>query len=283
MRFSIIVVCLNAGEKLYSTLDSILKQTNKDYEVVIKDGLSTDDSVSKLQSKLLDGTLGELIPSSKDSSQDELKERIHIYSEKDKSIYDAMNQAVRYAKGDYYIFLNCGDLFASERVLEDMAKAMDKEADIYYGDMIRSGCDQVIASYPEITDFVCYRNIPCHQVCFYNKKMFEERGYDLSFPIRADYEHFLWCKYEKKASFAYTGTVVCIYEGNGFSETKDNEKAALLEHKTITNRYLGKKCILYKFIMIITLQKLRKKMAESKAWAGLYQKLKGFIYGKRKA
>ena len=122
MKFSIIVVCLNAGEKLYSTLDSILKQTNKDYEVVIKDGLSTDDSVSKLQSKLLDGALGELVPSSKDSSQDELKERIHIYSEKDKSIYDAMNQAVKYAKGDYYIFLNCGDLFASERVLEDRAK-----------------------------------------------------------------------------------------------------------------------------------------------------------------
>ena len=79
MRFSIIVVCLNAGEKLYSTLDSILKQTNKDYEVVIKDGLSTDDSVSKLQSKLLDGSLGELVSFSKDSSQDELKERIHIY------------------------------------------------------------------------------------------------------------------------------------------------------------------------------------------------------------
>lgn len=269
MKFSIIIVCLNAGEKLHNTVDSVLKQTCKDFEIVIKDGLSKDGSLDELKKRLETSPHGE--------------QNINIYSEADKSIYDAMNQAIKYAKGDYYIFLNCGDLFASETVLEDMAKAMDKEADIYYGDMIRSGCDQVIASYPEITDFVCYRNIPCHQVCFYSKKMFEERGYDLSFPIRADYEHFLWCKYEKKASFAYTGTVVCIYEGNGFSETKDNEKAALLEHKTITNRYLGKKCILYKFIMIITLQKLRKKMAESKAFAGLYQKLKGFIYGKRKA
>ena len=85
MRFSIIVVCLNAGDKLNDTLDSIFAQDFQDYEVVVKDGGSKDGSIEGMR---------------KD-------ERIRLYIEQDKSIYDAMNQAVGYAKGEYIIFLNC--------------------------------------------------------------------------------------------------------------------------------------------------------------------------------
>lgn len=264
MRFSVIVVSLNPGERLNMTVDSILSQSFNDYEILIKDGGSTDGSLSEQNN-----------------------EKIRIVIKNDKSIYDAMNQAVKEAKGEYYIFLNCGDVFENPEVLKDIDSYItrdgDNAADLYYGDMRRKGYKDIIASYPEITDFVCYRNIPCHQVCFYHKRLFEERGYDLAYPVRADYEHFLWCKYRAGASFKYTGVVVCIYEGDGYSETKDNERAAKREHKIITKKYLGKKCIWYKFVMIITLQKLRKLMAQSKLMSGFYQKVKGFIYGKRKA
>ena len=94
--FSIIVVCLNAGDRLQDTLDSIWKQSYSDYEVIIKDGGSKDGSLS-------------CVPK---------KDNVHLYREKDTGIYDAMNQAVRYAHGEYLLFLNTGDLFYDEQVLD---------------------------------------------------------------------------------------------------------------------------------------------------------------------
>ena len=95
MRFSIIVVTLNAGEKLKETVQSVLAQQFTDYEIVVKDGGSTDGSVEKLP-------------------QDA---RLMVYVRKDKGIYDAMNQAVEFAKGQYVLFLNCGDFFYDQTVL----------------------------------------------------------------------------------------------------------------------------------------------------------------------
>ena len=98
MTFSIIVVCLNEGEKLHKTVQSILDQTEEDYEIIIKDGGSADGSVEKLLTAASNG-------------------RIKIYREKDSGIYDAMNQAVKHASGEYIFFLNCGDYFYQEDVL----------------------------------------------------------------------------------------------------------------------------------------------------------------------
>ena len=49
MKFSIIVVCLNPGEKLNHTIDSILSQTYQDYEVIVKDGGSRDGSIEAMR------------------------------------------------------------------------------------------------------------------------------------------------------------------------------------------------------------------------------------------
>ena len=100
MKFSVITVTFNAKEKLKETVSDILKQTYDDYEIIIKDGLSTDDSLKNL-------------PES---------DRINLFSEKDKGIYDAMNRAVELATGDYICFMNCGDYFANEDVLKNMAE-----------------------------------------------------------------------------------------------------------------------------------------------------------------
>ena len=98
MRFSIITVSLNSGPKLLETVTNALKQTCRDFEIVIKDGGSKDDSLSKV----------------KDLNSPFVK----IFEEPDSGIYDAMNQAVKYASGDYVLFLNAGDKFYSGVVLE---------------------------------------------------------------------------------------------------------------------------------------------------------------------
>ena len=47
MKFSIITVCLNPGEKLNATLDSVMRQSCRDFEVILKDGGSRDGSIEK--------------------------------------------------------------------------------------------------------------------------------------------------------------------------------------------------------------------------------------------
>ena len=89
VKFSIIVVCLNAGNKLKMTVDSILGQSCGDYEIIVKDGMSSDGCLDKLPED----------------------RRIRVFREKDRGIYDGMNQAVEQAEGEYIYFLNCGDLF----------------------------------------------------------------------------------------------------------------------------------------------------------------------------
>ena len=155
MKFSIITVCLNAGKDLQETVGSVLSQTETDYELLIKDGGSTDGSLEELPEDW----------------------HIRLVSGKDTSIYDAMNQAVKLAQGEYFLFLNCGDLLTDNRVLEKVRDCISREkADIVYGEQYLRKQKCVVPSPTRLTDFICYRNIPCHQVCFYHRKLFEKRG-----------------------------------------------------------------------------------------------------------
>lgn len=263
IKFSIIVVCLNAGEKLLKTVESVLKQTYGNYEILVKDGMSTDGSVERLRAD----------------------ERIRIVRQKDKGIYDAMNQAVGLSDGEYMLFLNCGDYLYNEKVLEKVNAwiVTDKRGSgIYYGDIYNRMNASRIPSNPQINAFACYRNIPCHQACFYAKEVMEKRGYRTEYKVRGDYEHFLWCYFKGKVKPVYMKLVMVSYEGGGFSETEENRRRSEEEHGAIVTQYMSKGQILrYRMYLLLTLAPLRKKMAESAKMAGLYNKIKGCIYGRR--
>lgn len=273
-KFSILVVSLNSGEKLPETIKSILSQTYTDYEVVVKDGGSKDDSLTSLESYL------KTCPAYAD--------KVRIVSRKDTGIYEGMNQATKEARGEYYYFLNCGDLFADNEVLMNLSKNMDtaikqgSTAKIFYGDIFDNLREQTVPSNPNIDAFGCYRNVPCHQACIYHYSLFEERGYEPKYRVRADYEHFLWCYFRKDAKPQYLNVVIASYEGGGFSETKENRIRSKKEHKEITEKYMTKGQLLrYKTALALTLAPLRTKMAESPKFAGFYNKCKGLIYGKK--
>lgn len=274
--FSIIVVSLNSGDKLVQTIQSIVKQTCTDYEVVVKDGGSKDNSLELLEEFMA-------------TQQENVREHIRVIKEQDGSIYDGMNQATAYARGEYYYFLNCGDLFAGEEALQQTAEAIkaDKasggQALIYYGNIFDALREQVVQSNPKMDDFACYRNVPCHQACIYHYSLFEERGYEPKYRVRGDYEHFLWCCFCKKAKPKYLEVVLAAYEGGGFSEIGENRVRSKQEHKEITRKYMSKGQLLkYKAILLLTLAPLRTKLAESKRFAGAYNTIKKKLYGGRK-
>lgn len=270
--FSIIVVSLNAGNKLTETIESIRRQSYTDYEVVVKDGGSVDASLENLRMKMQD--YGE-----------ELQARIHIFEERDSSIYDGMNQAVKRACGRYLYFLNCGDYFYDGEVLTKAAEQIESdrtEAKIFYGDIYDALRGNVVASNPKLNGFACYRNVPCHQACIYARELFEKRGYEPGYRVRADYEHFLYSFYVERAKPVYMPVVLASYEGGGFSETAENRRKSNEEHKTITVLYMSPwERFCYRAVLMLTLQPLRTRMAESTGMAGVYNMLKNLLYGRK--
>ncbi len=263
-KYSVIVVCLNAGQRLCDTVKSILGQTYRNFEVVIKDGGSTDGSVEALASAYQDS-------------------RLHVHRLKDNGIYDAMNQAVKLAAGTYFLFLNAGDSFYDEHVLERITDEIKhKKADIIYGNLYHKALDTIIYAAPEINDFTCYRNVPCHQTCFYHRTLFDKRGYLPKYTVRADYEHFLWCYYKKKAAICYVPEVIASYEGGGYSETKENRKRSARQHREIVVHYMGKKkADFYRLVMLLTLAPLRSAIAGNAYLSGVYNGIKTAIYKDR--
>ena len=271
--FSIIVVALNPGDKLRETLNSIKVQTYRDYEVIIKDGGSTDGALEALEKE----RYFEAFPCAK------------IIRQQDKSIYDGMNQALGHVTGKYVEFLNCGDCFYEETVLEKVAAFINvtgmKESEsekhqsrIFYGNQFNRMQNSVVTSAPVINDFTCYRNVPCHQVCFYSEDLFKDRAFDTIYTVRADYEHFLYSVYKKNAKTFAMPHIICFYEGGGYSETKENRKKSELQHREIVNHYLGKKALRYRLIMFLTFAKLRGKIAENPILSVPYNALKTMIY-----
>lgn len=277
-----IVVCLNPGEKLKGTLDSILGQTCRDFEVIIKDGGSTDGSVEPWKD-----CAGDAEQAAVQAGAAVSEGRVCFIQEKDRGIYDAMNQAVSRAAGEFILFMNCGDRFPDRYVLERTSERIDAEQAsglsmdrlVLYGDTFSEKKGVTIASPPQITGFTCYRNIPCHQSCFYSSSLCREKSYDLQYEIRADYDHFLWCFYRAGARFIHMGFPVASYEGGGYSESRGNRARDRQEHRRITQSYMGKaELFRYRAIMACTLAPLRTAIAESKIFSGVYEWAKEKLY-----
>lgn len=99
-KISIITVCYNAASEIEKTIQSVIDQTFLDYEYIIVDGKSTDSTMDIVY---------------------KYRDRIHqIVSEPDNGIYDAMNKGTRIASGEWLLFMNTGDMFANNRVLENV-------------------------------------------------------------------------------------------------------------------------------------------------------------------
>ena len=279
MKFSVITVSFQPGKKLKETLRSVARQTYGDYEVIVKDGGSTDGSTDFLKAREHFETEDAVL-------SEKFLNHVRFFEEKDKGIYDAMNRAVSEASGEFVLFLNCGDVLADERVLERVAAVISdtcatncEKSYVFYGDTFSDKTKVTIASAPKITGFTCYRNIPCHQSCFYSTELCKKKPYDLQYKIRADYDHFLWCFYRGGAEFVHMDFPVSSYEGGGYSESKENMRRDKQEHKQITSAYMEKAELLkYKTFMALTLAPLRRRMAESKGLSGVYHCLKEKIY-----
>lgn len=196
MKVSVITVCLNAANVIEGTILSVLKQTHTDIEYIVVDGGSTDGTVDVIR-----------------KYQDRIA---HFISEPDKGIYDAMNKGVDLATGEWINYMNAGDCFASNTVVEEMMIGTNLDCDVIFGNTILVRGNHQLASKGRYLE----NDFPklSHQSVFVKTGLLKEHHFDMKYRISADYA-FLYELYKEGRVFCYKDIDVVQFDMMGLSAT----------------------------------------------------------------
>lgn len=195
LKFSVITICYNDFDGVKTTLESVLSQTYINYESIVIDGGSSDGTPEYLK-KYADIN------------------NILWLSEPDSGIFNAMNKGIGLASGDWLIFMNSGDKFASSNVLDDVSStciSSDIDAVLLYGDVITKGEIQRAREPREV--LLKGGLFACHQSMFFRRNI----KYDESFYIFGDFELVSRLFKKNPGKFHYLGFLISDYEGGGLS------------------------------------------------------------------
>ena len=222
MLFSIITVTYNAQQVLPPTLESVREQTFRDFEYLVIDGASTDNTLQLVDNAGIATTT--------------------VWSEPDKGLYDAMNKAIDRAQGKYIIFLNAGDAFASPETLGLIALKAQDNPDVIYGQTQLVDSDRNVVGMRHLTapqrlDWKSFKDgmLVCHQAFIAKRDICPH--YDLNYRFSADYD---WCikVLRKSDRCAYVGdTPIISFLTDGL--TTQNHKRSLKERYRIMCHYYG--------------------------------------------
>ena len=209
--FSVIIPTYNSASTLNAALESVVNQTFQDYEVIIMDGLSTDNSL--------------------EIARGFNNQKIKIFSEKDSGVYDAMNKAVEKATGEWLYFLGSDDQLYDNAIFSRIYNVAQQENyNLIYGDAYFTSRKII---YGDQFDRVRLKthNIS-HQAIFYKKYLFERLGkYNTQFKIWADWDFNIRCfSYPDIKAIHIKTTIVKYNDEGGLSAVymKDSEFIKLL-------------------------------------------------------
>ncbi len=226
MKYSIITINYNNGAGLEKTIKSVIGQTFKNYQYIIIDGGSTDDSIEIIK---------------------KYEEHIDYWvSETDNGRYNAMNKGIKQAVGDYLNFMNSGDTFHTLSVLKDITE-MNFDEDIITGGFYDQEKDVLHIIKPqEVTLLTLLKNTFNHQATFYRRELFQKRLYDEKYLIQSDAKFNILSIVYDNCSIKITDYIIADYDFNGISSDKvivNKERKQLFE-ELIPNRILDD----YKFL-----------------------------------
>lgn len=165
-KISVITATFNAASCLPALIESLQNQTDKDFEWIIADGGSTDETLA-----LLEG-INDL--------------NIKITSQPDFGIYDALNRGIKISSGDYYVVIGADDWFFSNAI-HDFRQAISEGIDIITANIKQD--NKIISPLnkkPWLFGMQSY--ISNHAVAtLFSKKLHTTFGYySNKFPIAAD-------------------------------------------------------------------------------------------------
>ena len=214
MKYSIITVNYNNKDGLRKTIESVIHQTFRDFEFIVIDGGSTDGSAEVLK---------------------EYDAQIDYWvSEPDKGVYYAMNKGTRQAHGDYLNFMNSGDCFYDEKVLEHLsAKGLSADIivgrDYHFNETTQQGFATLLPTRISMLTFI-HHTLP-HQSTFFKRKLFENSPYDESLKLVADVKFYIQKICVEQCSVQLINDIICRREPDGISMAQNELR--IKEHKQI--------------------------------------------------
>lgn len=205
MKLSIIIATYNSDKTLKKCLDSVINQSYKNFEILIKDGGSVDNTIKIIL---------------------DYQSNIKFYAtSKDDGVYDAWNICLDNFTGDWVIFLGSDDYFIDNNYLEIILpylnRGLSENSKIIHGmnQIIDENGREISIVGEEILEVSknFFEIMPIrHPGCFHHKSLFTEFGkFDSSFKIIGDYHFFL--RAVKSTNLLFYPFVGVIHTNGGIS------------------------------------------------------------------
>ncbi|MDA9726860.1 glycosyltransferase [Candidatus Pelagibacter sp.] len=247
MKISVITCTNNSEETIIETLNSLKKQSYKNYELIIVDNISKDRTL-------------EII---KNNYKGDLK----IISENDNGIYFALNKGLKKIGGEIIFILHSNDQIMNENCFENIVNFFQNyNADVVYGNIILKNYNSKkiirkwIASPTNLENKVLnsdfYKEklfkgwVPAHTSLFIKREIIELLGeYDLQYKISSDYDYIIRLFSLNKIKIIYTNQYIVSMNHGGTSTRISNYlKKATEDYMIIKKNRLGGLSVLFKKI-----------------------------------
>ncbi len=195
MKISVVTVTYNSEKTVEDTIKSVLSQEYKDYEYLVVDGGSKDNTVEiiKKYEPLFEG-------------------RMRWISEKDKGMYDGINKGIKMATGDVVGIINSDDFYHRTDIFDKINEAFVENPGVeaIYGDVRFVNPDNLekTVRYYSSKNWAPWRFrfgfMPAHPSFFTYRENFEKYGYyQYDYHIGADYELLIRHLYTNKVPYKY--------------------------------------------------------------------------------
>ena len=204
-KISVVTVCYNAVRDIEKTILSVINQTYPNIEYIIIDGGSKDGTMDIVN---------------------RYKDKIDvIVSEPDKGIYDAMNKGIDRATGEWINFMNAGDCFVDDYVVEKLYKEeYHEKVTVIFGNQRTLQGNRWVSVHPkpfyEITGMKVFHGKGiCHQCMFLRYSVVKENPFSLRYPICDDFYQVFNIHKKYPGTFCYKDIDVANFDSEGYSCT----------------------------------------------------------------
>lgn len=193
---SVVTVVLNGEAEIANTMDSVLAQDYPSIEYIVIDGQSTDGTGGIIQ---------------------QYADRIDVFAcERDEGVYDAMNKAIALASGEFILFMNCGDVFASTGAVSSAMHFVQPGGDqVLFGQWLRRASDNSLTPCRPVIE----KGLFNHQAVIYSRRIHAWHGgyVNVKGLTAADYLFFATLFNSSAVTCRIIETTMAIIDVNGLS------------------------------------------------------------------
>lgn len=243
MKFSIITVVKNDKNNILKTINSVKNQKYKNFEYIIVDGKSDDGT-----SKIINDNI-------------KIKKKFKHIVKKDKNLYQALNNGIKIAKGDFIIILHSGDTFWSRNILKVINKSI-YNYDAISGNVIFKSKDTFSRYWKYKIDNLNKHNCfkIAHTSLIVKKRIINKlKNYNTNYNISSDTDFILRLSSLKNLKFKYINKTFVIMKTGGLSNSSKNLLSKIFQDLKIYQNHFNEMFIffylyklIYKFCKLIT-------------------------------